>query len=85
MNIGVQSYINRCKSSWNTVNDVNSTIRGLENKIIFLRKSRSKELKKAVLLSDKISVRNRYDNDIKYFDHILYSIKLEYYNIIGLL
>ena len=70
----VQSYLNRYKSSWRTRQEVNSSIIELDTKIKNLFKSRNKELKNSTSYKDKVSVRNRYDNDIKFYDHLLYCI-----------
>lgn len=83
MTRSVQSYINRYKASWKTRQDVNSTIKQLQDKLNCLMKTRSKDLRNSKNLDEKLTVRNRYDNDIKFYDYLLYVIKLEYYDIIG--
>lgn len=82
MTRSVQSYINRCKASWRTRQDVNNTIIQLHDKLNCLMKTRSKDLRNSKSLNEKIAVRKRYDNDIKFYDYILYVIKFEYYDIV---
>lgn len=48
-----------------------------------MRKDKQKELISALTLSDKETVLTKYNNQIKYYDHLLYSIKFEYYDIVG--
>ncbi len=85
MSMSIQSYLNRCKASWKTRQDVNSTIKQLQDKLNCLMKTRSKDLRNSKNLNEKVAVRNRYDNDIKFYDYVLYIIKLDYYEIVSTL
>lgn len=75
--------LNHLRASWKNRHEVNSTIKELANKLIVLQKSRTKEMKTCITESDKVKVRKRYDNEIKYTDYLLYLIKLKYYDIVG--
>lgn len=79
----VQAALNRYTASWKTRKEVNSTIQQLDSKIDRLRKTRSKELKNSTTLEQKVTIRKRYDNEIKYYDDLLYRIKLDYYEIVS--
>lgn len=81
--ISVQAALNRYIASWKTRQEINSTIQQLDNKIQRLVKTRTKELKNAKTLEQKVIVRKRYDNEIKYYDDLLYRIKLDYYEIVS--
>lgn len=85
MTQSVQAHINRYKASWKTRQDVNSTITQIQNKLNSLIKTRAKELRNSKNLDEKLAVRNRYDSDIKFYDYLLYIIKLDYYEIVGAL
>lgn len=69
--------LNKYKQSWKTRADVNSTIVQLDNKI----KSLTSKKKKATSTQDKVTI----SNEIKYYSHLLYEIKLDYYQIVGAL
>jgi hypothetical protein len=77
--------LNKLRASWKNRFEVNSTISGLNQKIIILQKSRAKEMKKCSTEEQRNTVRKRYDNEIKYNDYLLYLIKLKYYDIVGTL
>ncbi|UYE98953.1 hypothetical protein XbC2_558 [Xanthomonas phage XbC2] len=75
--------MNKYKASWTTRHEVNSTIQQLKDKLVLLQKTRNKELRNAKTETEKAKVRSRYDDEIKYYDYLLYLINLEYYDIIG--
>lgn len=77
--------LNKLRASWKNRFEVNNTISGLNQKIIVLKKSREKEMKKCSTEDERTAVRKRYDNEIKYNDYLLYLIKLKYYDIVGTL
>ncbi|SOK58791.1 hypothetical protein [Yersinia phage fHe-Yen9-04] len=79
----VHAELNKYKSNWRTQADVNSTISNLVKKIKHLKKLRDKELKTANTLDEVKSIRTNRGNEIKFYDFLLYSIKLDYYEIIG--
>lgn len=85
MKRSIQGYINMVKASWKTRHDVNSTINQLQYKLDCLIKSRAKDLRNARTDASKDAVRNRYDNDIKFYDYVLYVIKFQYYEIVSAL
>lgn len=66
------SEMNFLKNSWKTREEVNSTIQQYNKKIAQLKKQKSKS-------TDIKSL----SNEIKYYQHMLYLINLEYYQIIG--
>lgn len=83
--MSIQSYLNRCKASWKTRQDVNSTIKQVQTKLDSLMKTRTKDLKNSKNLDEKLAVRKRYDDEIKFYDYVLYIIKFEYYEIVSAL
>ncbi len=83
MKQSVTAALNKYKASWSTRHEVNNTIQQLKEKLVLLQKTRNKELRNAKTEADKAKVRSRYDDEIKYYDYLLYLINLEYYDIIG--
>jgi len=83
MKRSVIAAMNKYKASWTTRHEVNSTIKQLKDKLELLQKTRNKELRNSKTEADKAKVRSRYDDEIKYYDYLLYLINLEYYDIIG--
>ena len=85
MKRSIQGYINMVKASWKTRQDVNSTIKQIQYKLDCLIKTRAKDLRNAKTKPTKDAVRNRYDDDIKFYDYVLYVIKFQYYEIVSAL
>lgn len=83
MKRSVAAEMNKYKASWTTRHEVNSTIKQLKDKLELLQKTRNKELRNSKSEAEKAKVRSRYDNEIKFYDYLLYLINLEYYDIIG--
>jgi hypothetical protein len=83
MKRSVTAALNKYKATWTTRYEVNSTIRQLKDKLVILQKTRNKEIRKANTETEKAKVRSRYDDEIKYYDYLLYCINLDYYDIIG--
>ncbi|AQW89051.1 hypothetical protein FDH34_gp394 [Serratia phage BF] len=79
----VYAELNRYKANWKTRQDVNSSCTRILNKLTQMRSLRRKELAKASTEAEKTVVHKKYDNQIKFYDFLLYTIKLEYYEIVG--